>query len=77
LVLGQFPAGHNNLGVALAQTGRLREAEREFATAVSQGKTNLPEARHNLELCRSLLKTRAGIQVAWLVLSTAKDLSNQ
>ncbi len=71
---GKFPAAHNNLGVALARTGQLREAEREFVIASSQG--NSSEARHNLELCRSLLKARGRIQVASLLLITGNDLTN-
>jgi tetratricopeptide (TPR) repeat protein len=67
-----FPSAHNNLGVALARTGRLHEAEREFATAIRQdrgeGRARFPEAQQNLELCRSLLKAEADARVASLML---------
>src|SRR3989442_7498324 len=69
-----FPAGHNNLGVMLARSGRLREAEREFEIALSQATAALPEARHNLALCRSLLAARAGTQVASYRLRRETDL---
>ena len=49
------PASRNNLGVALARMGRLREAEREFELALSQSDGTFADATHNLKLCRSLL----------------------
>lgn len=72
-----FPAAHNNLGVALARTGRLHEAEAEFATALrqnrGQGRARFPEVARNLELCRSLLKAEAGTRIASLTLVKAND----
>ncbi len=50
---GQHQASsHNNLGVMLARMGQLNAAEREFQMALSG---ELPEADHNLKLCRALL----------------------
>ena len=71
---GSFPASHNNLGAMLARSGRLREAEREFEIALTQARASLPEATHNLALCRSLLTVRAGTQVAFFQLSSETDL---
>lgn len=51
----RFPAGHNNLGVALARMGRLAEARREFETALRQSDGQFEEATYNLKLCSSLL----------------------
>jgi Flp pilus assembly protein TadD len=42
------PDAHNNLGIALAQSGRLLEAEREFAAALRLNPKHL-NARRNLE----------------------------
>jgi tetratricopeptide (TPR) repeat protein len=65
----QFPAVHNNLGVMLALSGQVAEAEREFELALRQAPKGFEEAAHNLELCRLLLteKTRdtfASLKVA-------------
>lgn len=49
----EFPASHNNLGVALARAGRLELAEREFQAALRQTGGTLAEAAHNLRLCRA------------------------
>jgi tetratricopeptide (TPR) repeat protein len=53
--LREFPASHNNLGVALARAGRLELAEREFEAALRQTRGTLGEAAHNLRLCRAAL----------------------
>ncbi len=55
---GLFPNGHNNLGVMLARTGNLTAARREFEIALTQSEGTLAEAKHNLELCRSLMSAR-------------------
>jgi tetratricopeptide (TPR) repeat protein len=62
----QFPASHNNLGVALALTGRLRMAEQEFAVALKQARGDFGEAAYNLKLCRAALADRAKTQIASL-----------
>lgn len=62
----RFPAGHNNLGVALARMNRLPEAKREFEIALSQAGGELIEAKQNLKLCSSLLadpKTVAALKI--------------
>ena len=51
----EFPASHNNLGVALARAGRLELAGREFEKALRQTRGTLGEAAHNLRLCRAAL----------------------
>lgn len=51
----RFPAGHNNLGVMLALSGRVREAEREFEIALRQSSDGFEDASYNLKLCRSLM----------------------
>jgi Flp pilus assembly protein TadD len=53
-----LPGGHNNLGVMLARRGRFEEARREFELAVSKSKGQIPEAEHNLKLCRTLIKAK-------------------
>jgi len=50
-----LPASHNNLGVVLASTGRLREAEREFEKALQLTRGTFGVAAQNLELCRHLM----------------------
>ena len=62
----QFPAVHNNLGVMLALSGRVDEAEREFEAALRQSPYGFDEAAHNLELCRVLLTERTRDAVASL-----------
>jgi tetratricopeptide (TPR) repeat protein len=52
-------SAHNNLGVMLAQSGALIEAEAQFAIAVKQTNGASAEAVHNLKLCRSLQRTTA------------------
>lgn len=65
---GRFPNGHNNLGVALARTGHLTEAKREFEIALTQSEGTLAEAKYNLELCRSLLaQSRAQLDSSQLI----------
>lgn len=59
----RFPNGHNNLGVMLARTGRFEEAKREFEIALNQAEGAMPEARHNLELCKTLLQSQAAAQI--------------
>lgn len=44
----------NNLGVIAAMNDDWREAEKQFETALSMSGGKLPEAKRNLELCRSL-----------------------
>ncbi len=44
---------HNNLGVILAIKGDLAAAEDQFATALTMSGDRLPEAKRNLEFCRS------------------------
>ena len=56
----RFPAGHNNLGVALARMGRLAEARRAFEIALRQSEGEFEEATHNLKLCSSLLAKAPG-----------------
>jgi tetratricopeptide (TPR) repeat protein len=54
-------ASHNNLGVVLAQLGRLAEAEHEFKTALRLSDGAFEDAEQNLKLCREALvneKTR-------------------
>jgi Tfp pilus assembly protein PilF len=48
------PASHNNYGVMLVQLGFLKEAEKEFDTALKASNGSLAEAAHNLNLCHSL-----------------------
>ena len=55
----RLPAAHNNLGVVLARTGRLREAEREFGLAVKKADGRFEEAAHNLSVCRALQSSEA------------------
>ncbi|MGI8732543.1 MAG: tetratricopeptide repeat protein [Pyrinomonadaceae bacterium] len=62
----RFPASHNNLGVALARMGRLREAQREFETALRYADGEFDVAIHNLNLCRFLLASSAKAQLASL-----------
>jgi len=50
-----LPASHNNLGVVLASTGRLIEAEREFEKALQLTRGAFGLAAQNLELCRHLM----------------------
>ena len=63
----RFPAGHNNLGVALAKMNLLQEAKLEFETALLQADGEFSEATENLKLCSSLLaptpKTIASLKV--------------
>ena len=51
----QFPASHNNLGVALALAGRLSLAEQEFKAALKGTHGAFAEAAYNLRLCRAAL----------------------
>lgn len=60
----QFPASHNNLGVALALAGRLSMAEREFEVALKQERGSFEEAAHNLRLCRAALAKGTKTQIA-------------
>jgi tetratricopeptide (TPR) repeat protein len=55
----QLPSSHNNLGVALARAGKLREAQREFEIAARRKDGARDDARHNLDLCRTLLGAEA------------------
>ena len=68
----RFPAGHNNLGVALARMGRLDEARREFETALRQSEGQLEEATHNLKLCSSLLAQTPGTLASLKTVETHK-----
>jgi len=52
----RFPAGHNNLGVMLALSGRVTEAEREFELALREATGGFDEAAYNLSLCRALIR---------------------
>ncbi len=54
-------ASHNNLGVMLARMRRLKEAEKEFATALRLSNGEFPNAAHNLELCRRLMFGEADV----------------
>ncbi|HEX8137047.1 MAG TPA: tetratricopeptide repeat protein [Pyrinomonadaceae bacterium] len=51
----KFPAAHNNLGVMLALSGRVAEAEQEFELALRQASVDFAEAAYNLKLCRARL----------------------
>jgi tetratricopeptide (TPR) repeat protein len=62
----QFPASHNNVGVALALTGHLSMAEQEFEVALNQARGDFEEAAHNLRLCRTALSKGTKIQFASL-----------
>jgi tetratricopeptide (TPR) repeat protein len=53
------PASHNNLGVMLALSGRLLEAEKEFEAALREAGGAFADAAHNLKQCRTLLKESA------------------
>jgi Flp pilus assembly protein TadD len=48
------PASHNNLGVMLARTGHLNEAETEFAEALRLADGKFEDAAYNLELSKKL-----------------------
>ncbi|HEX8748555.1 MAG TPA: tetratricopeptide repeat protein, partial [Pyrinomonadaceae bacterium] len=52
----RFPAGHNNLGVMLALSGRVTDAEREFEIALREAGGGFDDAAYNLSLCRALIK---------------------
>jgi tetratricopeptide (TPR) repeat protein len=52
----KFPAGHNNLGVMLALTGRVTDAEREFEIALRESSSGFDDAAYNLSLCRALIR---------------------
>jgi tetratricopeptide (TPR) repeat protein len=67
----RFPAGHNNLGVMLALSGRTAEAEREFEIALRQATYEFEEAASNLKLCRSLLTKETQDAFASLKVSDA------
>lgn len=67
----RLPAGHNNLGVILAQRGQLDEAMREFAAALTRSRGQFAEARDNLALCRQLQATASAQMIAQLKLSGA------
>jgi tetratricopeptide (TPR) repeat protein len=62
----RFPASHNNLGVALALTGRLSTAEQEFEAALNQASGTFEDAAHNLRLCRTALAGGTKTQFASL-----------
>jgi hypothetical protein len=47
-------ASRNNLGVMLARLGLLKEAEKEFVSALRESNGRSEDAAHNLTLCRSL-----------------------
>ena len=47
------PLSHNNIGVLLALKNDLSAAEKEFETALKASGGNLPEAKSNLEFCRT------------------------
>jgi tetratricopeptide (TPR) repeat protein len=67
------PGSHNNLGVMLALSGRLHEAEKEFEVALKQAGGTFADAAHNLKLCRSLLRASAKDSLASLkVVATTK-----
>lgn len=44
---------HNNLGVMAAISGDWQEAKKQFETALATSGGNLPEAKRNLEICRT------------------------
>jgi tetratricopeptide (TPR) repeat protein len=50
-----IPACHNNMGVILARSGLLVEAEREFETAVKRSRGKFAEASQNLARLRQML----------------------
>jgi hypothetical protein len=50
-----LPASHNNLGVILAWTGHLKDAEFQFKIALRLTGGTLEDASQNLKLCRYLL----------------------
>jgi len=71
------PGSHNNLGVMLALSGRLHEAEKEFEVALRQAGGAFAHAAHNLKLCRSLLRASAKDSLASLkVVTTTKTSGN-
>jgi tetratricopeptide (TPR) repeat protein len=59
----QFPASHNNLGVALALAGRLSMAEHEFVAALKGARGDFAEAAYNLRLCRAALEQGTKTQI--------------
>src|SRR4029453_4991603 len=50
-----LPASHNNLGVILAWTGHLKDAEFQFKISLRLTGGTLEDASQNLKLCRYLL----------------------
>jgi tetratricopeptide (TPR) repeat protein len=69
-------SAHNNLGVMLAQSGSLSEAEEQFAIAVKQTNGAFAAAVHNLKLCRSLQQTTALNQLLLVNDSTQVEKAN-
>lgn len=67
----RLPAGHNNLGVILAQRGYLDEAMREFETALGRSRGQFAEARANLALCHQLRAHGSTQMIAQLKLSSS------
>lgn len=55
------PLGHNNLGVLLALKNDLSAAEKEFEAALRSSGGKLPEAKSNLEYCRTHASTQLSI----------------
>lgn len=55
------PLSYNNIGVILAAKGDLAGAERAFETAIAMSGDTLPEARTNLEFCRTKLRYIPGL----------------
>jgi len=69
-------ASHNNLGVMLARMRRLKEAEKEFATALRLSNGEFPNAAHNLELCRRLMVGVGEGDVALLRMTQAPSVDD-
>ena len=57
---------HNNLGVMFARMHQLKEAEKQFAIALRLSDGKFPDAAHNLELCRRLLRGASETDLASL-----------